>query len=190
MVQLLIAIAVGGTLAVLVTIGALQWRNRRARERAKRHREKMRSVFPEFIPPPPAPPRQSDFEDNPFDFDALSPEPVPLTVSSMAVERAQQRARARMDSSIRYRNQGNEEQALEQAEAALAELSVLKRDHWYAAEILNLIGCLQYDRGFYLEAREIWEQAQSICLEWPERVDNVLKTVESNLKLVSGMLGF
>jgi tetratricopeptide (TPR) repeat protein len=118
-------------------------------------------------------------------------EPDPLFNSRSLVRDAQSRARAIHDKIEVARKQRNWELADQLIQDALHELAVgMRLDHWYAADLCNQHGCVVYEQGRYVEAREIWEKAEMICHEWPDKCRHLLPTVESNIKLVTGMLGF
>lgn len=118
-------------------------------------------------------------------------EPNPLISTRAQARQAYDRAKKQIELSIAARRGHDYDTAETHAQSALDEVhGGMKRDHWYAADVLNMLGCLKYDRGFYLEARELWEQADEVALEWFEQCRHIAPTIESNLKLVRGMLGF
>lgn len=119
-------------------------------------------------------------------------EPEPNFGSRTEIRQSLERARAAMAACSAARKRHAKDEAEEQCQLALAEVhKVLRRDHWYCAEVLNMLGCLRYDHGFYTEARDLWEEAEQICEEWQtKQTEEVLKTVRNNLKQVRGTLGF
>lgn len=118
-------------------------------------------------------------------------EPNPLISTRAQARQAYDRAKKQIELSMAARKRHDYDTAETHAYSALDEVhGGMKRDHWYAADVLNMLGCLKYDRGFYLEARELWEQADEVALEWFEQCRHIAPTIESNLKLVRGMLGF
>lgn len=118
-------------------------------------------------------------------------DPNPLFGTRNSVRDAQSRARALHDKCSAARKQKNWQLCQELIDDAFQELnSGMRRDHWFAAYLHNQHGCIRYEQGFYVEAREIWERAEMVCHEWPVQCGDVLKTIEGNLKLVTDMLGF
>lgn len=118
-------------------------------------------------------------------------DPDPLHGTRTTVRDAQSRARALHEKCSAARKQKNWQLCEELIEAAFQELNKgMRRDHWYAAHLHNQHGCIRYEQGFYIEAREIWERAEMVCHEWPVQCGDVQKTIEGNLKLVTDMLGF
>lgn len=69
------------------------------------------------------------------------------------------------------------------AYAALAELEHMGRDHWFAPRILTWLGYLRYEQGFTVEARDYWQQAEQIALEWHEQCSDMLPVIKRNLQI-------
>ncbi|MBX9666910.1 MAG: tetratricopeptide repeat protein [Candidatus Obscuribacterales bacterium] len=119
-------------------------------------------------------------------------EPKPNFGTRTSLRQSLERAKTAMAACSAARKRQDKEEAEKQCELALTEVqNELRRDHWYTAEVLNMLACLRYDHGFYTEARDVWEEAEQICEEWPTKhTDEVLKTIRNNLKQVRGTLGF
>lgn len=118
-------------------------------------------------------------------------DPNPFHGTRNSVRNAQSRARSLQEKCRAARKEQNWESAEELIESAFQELnSGMRQDHWYAADLFHEIGKVRYEQGRYVEAREFWEKAEMVCQEWPTMCHNITPTVESNLKLVRGMLGF
>lgn len=66
----------------------------------------------------------------------------------------------------------------------------LRPDHWLVARVLNTRGCIFYERGDSVEARNIWQRAEEILGEWPDRAPETLQAVRSNLRRCRRRLGF
>ncbi len=114
----------------------------------------------------------------------------PIHYAGTAVNEAHQRASRHMALAVKARNRQDHEAAEAHLDDAFAEISYMKHDHWYLVDLLNMKGCLLYDKGFYVQAREMWEHAEQVASEWPDKVNATLPTVEKNLAKVRGMLGF
>lgn len=115
----------------------------------------------------------------------------PLGLSSVAIDQAQKRAAQHIAACTAARNLKNIAEARRHLAYAVKEVQdKLRIDHWYSAEVLNMAGCLEYDEGFYLRARDLWERADCIASEWPDQCKDLIPVLEKNLKLVKGTLGF
>lgn len=118
-------------------------------------------------------------------------EPDPIHATRYQVGAALERARRHNSACNEARKQHRWDEAQGHLDKAMAEVeSVLRRDHWFTAEVLNQLGCLTYERGNYVEARSIWCQAELICEEWPNFCKNILPTIQKNLERVKSELGF
>ncbi|MBX3073363.1 tetratricopeptide repeat protein [Candidatus Obscuribacterales bacterium] len=118
-------------------------------------------------------------------------EPEPVHCSRREVNVALERARRHNSACDKARRQHRWEEAQAHVDRAMAEVeSHLRRDHWFCAEVLNQLACLTYERGNFVEAREIWWQAEQVCEEWPNYCKNIAVTVQENLDRVRGELGF
>jgi hypothetical protein len=118
-------------------------------------------------------------------------QPRPLGISNVAIEEAQLRAAQHMYRCTNARNRRDYPQARQALALAITEVqSKLRIDHWYTADVLNMAGCIEYDEGFYVKAREYWEVANNVACEWPDRCADIRPTIEKNLQLVKGTLGF
>ncbi len=203
-------------LAGLIGLAALgRWYNRRAATERWRRQEMLRHSMADKPKPPANAPKSAPKATPPADKlsaktkkespsgDAIpvngawlhqmnnSTEPDPIFGSRTTVRQSLERAKAAMAACSAARKRHAKDEAEEQCQLALTEVhSGLRRDHWYAAEVLNMLACLRYDHGFYTEARDIWQEAEQICEEWPKQTEEVLKTVRNNLKQVRGTLGF
>lgn len=118
-------------------------------------------------------------------------EPEPNFGTRATVREAHSRARALYDQCGALRRQHKYQEAEERIREALNVVSAgIKRDHWFTAEVLNQLACVRYEQAFYSDAREIWQQAEQVCQEWPSQCQSTLVQIQDNLKLVRGMLGF
>jgi len=118
-------------------------------------------------------------------------DPNPLYGTKQSVRDAQSRARGHYEKCRAARKEQNWELAEQHLEAAFQELDKgMRRDHWFAAELFHQQGRIRYEQGQYGEARDLWEKAEMVWHEWPTMCHNLLPTIEANLKLVRGYLGF
>ncbi|MBX9695206.1 MAG: tetratricopeptide repeat protein, partial [Cyanobacteria bacterium] len=114
----------------------------------------------------------------------------PIHYCATAVNEAYRRSSQHVALATQARQRQDHEAAAKHLDDAFKEVSYLKNDHWYLADLWNFKGCLLYDQGFHQEAREIWERALLIAEEWPEKTKFSLPTIQSNLALARGTLGF
>jgi hypothetical protein len=118
-------------------------------------------------------------------------DPEPVHCSRRDVNAALERARRHNSACDAARRQHRWEEAQVHVDKAMAEVeSNLRRDHWFSAEVLNQLACLTYERGNFVEAREIWCQAEQVCEEWPNFCKHIATTVQENLARVRRELGF
>ena len=105
--------------------------------------------------------------------------------------RFEREVEALMERSTAAENQGNVRGAIALAEDALREVDAkLGRDHYKAVAVLTRLGSLNFQEGFYGEAREYWEQALSVALEWPDRCRDDAEFARGELAKCSDHLGF
>jgi hypothetical protein len=121
----------------------------------------------------------------------LTIEPEPLHATRKQVNSALERARKHIACCQTARRNHQWEEAQRHVDNAMAEVELgLRRDHWFLAEVLNQLACLTFERGEFVEAREIWWAAEEVCEEWPDRCKLIATTIRENLDRVRGELGF
>jgi hypothetical protein len=185
-----LALVIGGG------VGYALWRRRRAESRSLGPRRDTQPPQKFITPPPPPVRRQSPGLKTEVVGQNASPDDFPMPrpvhgASAIDLSHAENRAIRHLEACSNARNRKNLVEAKQHAEKAAAEVRrYLKVDHWFQAELLNMLGCIKYDEGFYLEARNLWECAENVASEWPDKCSRLIPTIESNLKLVRGTLGF
>ncbi len=112
----------------------------------------------------------------------LIDEPLPNFGTKMTVRQAYYRAIRLVDESQAAWSRNHYRTAETFARSALREISHIKDDHWYVPVILNLVAVLRYEQGYTVEARELWDRAEQIALEWPEQCEEVLRCIQSNMR--------
>lgn len=119
-------------------------------------------------------------------------EPSPIFGTRVTVRQSFMRAARHMErcaEAVHDRHDFAEAEAF--ALAALHEINdTMKRDHWYAPFVLNWLGYLRYEQGFAVEARDHWEKAEQIAIEWFEQCHELLPEIRNNLKFFHDQLGF
>ncbi len=112
-------------------------------------------------------------------------EPKPIFGTRVSVRQSCLRAARHMESCAQAtysRHDFVEAEAF--ARAALEEVEQnMKRDHWYAPFVLNWLAYLRYEQGFSIEARDLWEQAEQVALEWFEQCQQLLPDIRQNLRM-------
>lgn len=97
----------------------------------------------------------------------------------------------RLDAEAQRVRNDDEDEAMELAQKAVDHADdLLGPDHWLVAHALITLGCCYFDKGRTLEARDIWNQADTILLEWHDRAPELIAFTEANLRLCRQTLGF
>ena len=76
------------------------------------------------------------------------------------------------------------------SEALDASLQALKADHPFTASAYNRLGMARMGDGYFGHARELFERAELIMSEWPERDQQLHDSIARNLSTCAGERGF
>jgi len=189
----LIAGFVAGAILLVALIG---WLVQKSQERQQRARLALRAPpdfetllgttdEPRAIDDPPGVNDTVDSEPEPEPIEHTAcVEPAPVVGTRADVRQAQVRAARHIERcSQAFYQRHDLAEAETFARAALREVNLhMRRDHWYAPRVLNWLAYLRYEQGFTVEARDLWENAEQIALEWHEQCQDILPDIQRNIR--------